>query len=156
MLDAIQERLAVLGRVPWLIGGDWNVQPTDAPNILNRGGSQVHIQGPTHKLGENHDWYIVGPGLRLGNVEGHTAPGSDRIVGGVEVTGYHHVSTRGNPNTFGSKKVEGKDIAHPETGPLGHARLSDGSYRAQGETRRVRRAGDNCPITAGKPYPDPR
>ena len=46
MISELQEHLAVLGRVPWIWGGDWNLQPETFQAMWNREGRINHTHTP--------------------------------------------------------------------------------------------------------------
>ena len=59
LIKAIQEHLSGLGRVPWVVGGDWNMTPEDVQLQSLRGG-HFHIpQGPTRTFGRTLDWFLT-------------------------------------------------------------------------------------------------
>ena len=80
----IQQYLAVIGRVPWLIGGDWNIQPGQLSNFWSKGGNQLHIKGPTQKHGSNLDWFLAAKELNLSKAIGRVIVGTDHVA--VETT----------------------------------------------------------------------
>eukprot|EP00972_Heterocapsa_arctica_P010315 1515765-Heterocapsa_arctica.AAC.1 len=66
---SISEHLATFGRVPWIIGGDWNLEPgifilenTNAKAAYVDPGSHTYSRdGATSKL----DWFSVCPELAI-------------------------------------------------------------------------------------------
>ena len=48
-----------LGRVPWIIGGDWNQDPEKVTNIWEIGGEIARTGTATHKLGGELDWFLA-------------------------------------------------------------------------------------------------
>ena len=102
MLDEIQEHLAVIGRVPWICAGDWNMEPNDFEQIWSRAGRVRHTAGPTHQFGGNLDWFLTSPQLQLSEPKAQAMPGTDHVAvwaalaGDQAATlGYRLVSPRG-------------------------------------------------------------
>ena len=77
MLDQVQEHLAVIGRVPWLCAGDWNIEPSEFAHMWNRPGTIRHTGGPTQNFGANLDWFLTSPGLRTMTPRAEAIPGTD-------------------------------------------------------------------------------
>ena len=84
MFEDIQQYLAVIGRVPSLIGGDWNIQPQELKNYWSKGGNQVHTKGPTQKHGSNLDWFLAAEEVNLSEAKGCVIVGADHVA--VEAT----------------------------------------------------------------------
>ena len=102
MCEDIQEYLAVLGRVPWIIGGDWNLQPEDLRHHCFKGGNPVHTNGPTQKHGSNLDWYLTSKEVNLKEAIGQAVAGTDHVavittLGGAQsqTLGYRMVAPAG-------------------------------------------------------------
>ena len=123
-LDQVQEHLAVIGRVPWICVGDWNMEPTEFAHMLNRAGVIKHTGGPTHQFGANLDWFLISPGLQLTTPKAQPIPGTDHVsiwatVPGDQATtlGHRLVSPRGfNPQQLkeAKAKLEGQADRVPE------------------------------------------
>ena len=58
MLKGLQEHLSALGRVPWLVGGDWNMAPEDVQLQWQRGGHYPIPDGPTQTVGRTLDFFL--------------------------------------------------------------------------------------------------
>ena len=124
MLDEIQEHLAVIGRVPWICAGDWNMEPTELEQIWSRAGSVKHTGGPTHQFGGNLDWFLTSPGLQVSAPKAQAIPGTDHVAiwttlaGDQAATlGYRLVSPRGfNPSQLkeAKAKLEGQADSVPD------------------------------------------
>ena len=57
----IQTELAQLGRVPWILGGDFNQGPTeDLPGWSRPARVAAPLQ-PTHDFGRTLDWFLHSP-----------------------------------------------------------------------------------------------
>ena len=50
---AIQEELQGLGRVPWVIGGDWNQEPAQVEQIWEIGGELDEGEARHMRMAEN-------------------------------------------------------------------------------------------------------
>ena len=46
LFTELQEHLAAIGRVPWVIGGDWNMEPQEFHQGWAKGGTITHTGGP--------------------------------------------------------------------------------------------------------------
>ena len=77
LFTGLQEHLAAIGRVPWLLGGDWNMEPSELQEFWTRGGTITETGGPTHKLGGNLDWFLHNGTLQLRRAIGHVVAGTD-------------------------------------------------------------------------------
>jgi len=80
MLDELQEHLAVIGRVPWVCAGDWNMEPKEFEQVWSRAGTLRHTAGSTHQFGGNLDWFLASPLLQLSNPKGQAIPGTDHVA----------------------------------------------------------------------------
>ena len=58
--SSLQEHLAERGRVPWVFGGDWNMEPPDVMLAWRRGGTLDDPSAPTHRFGKTLDWFLTG------------------------------------------------------------------------------------------------
>jgi hypothetical protein len=55
-----------LGRVPWIIGGDWNMGPGDCViEGMNSSAAYLDPMGPTCFTGNTLDWFLVSGGLAI-------------------------------------------------------------------------------------------
>ena len=94
----LQSHLAAIGRVPWIFGGDWNMDPSFFQQGWAKGGSIAHTGGPTYRQGGNLDWFLHSYYLRTGRPTGQVIPGTDHS--GVSI------SLRANQNdTLGFRMV---------------------------------------------------
>ena len=117
----LQSHLAAIGRVPWIFGGDWNMDPSLFHLGWAKGGIITHLDSPTHRLGGNLDWYLHSFWLRTGRATGHVIAGTDHTGVTVSLRADHH-ETLGyrlvTPTGFDAdalKKIKGGSI---ETGPV--------------------------------------
>ena len=55
----VQQELQGLGRVPWIIGGDWNQEPGKVTDIWEIGGEIARTGTATHELGGELDWFML-------------------------------------------------------------------------------------------------
>eukprot|EP00972_Heterocapsa_arctica_P013191 1938341-Heterocapsa_arctica.AAC.1 len=65
--DRVAEHLAKLGRVPWIIGGDWNVEPGTF-TLENHNGKAAYVATTAHTYSRDGsisklDWFLVCPEL---------------------------------------------------------------------------------------------
>ena len=139
----LQSHLAAIGRVPWIFGGDWNMDPSVFHLGWAKGGTITHTDSPTHRLGGNLDWYLHSHWLRVGRAIGQVIAGTDHT--GVTVSlradqhdtlGYRLVTPAGF-NAEALKRIKGAvPIPGPyrKCGKLGPERLRNGS----GSTRTTR------------------
>ena len=101
MIGELQEHLAVLGRVPWVLGGDWNMQPDAFRSMWNRGGHVKHADTPTQQFGGNLDGFLTSELLVTGTPQVHATPGTDHTAISITVSGNQH-------NTLGYRLVTPK------------------------------------------------
>ena len=64
LFSDIQATLAMTGRIPWAVGGDFNCEPNDGLPGWHSGGTIVDCGKPTHRLGGNLGWFLIAPGWR--------------------------------------------------------------------------------------------
>ena len=88
--SSLEERLAELGTVPWVIGGDWNADPDEIRAAWRRPGVAIHTGTPTQKFGGNFDWYMHCPRLLLEEPRAEVIPGTDHVGVGVRLPGGLH------------------------------------------------------------------
>lgn len=80
----LQGYVAELGSVPWLAGGDWNLEPRDAEAHWDRRPATIHYVGAaTHTHGRNIDWMVAGHRAPTWGAETYVVPGTDHV--GVQV-----------------------------------------------------------------------
>ena len=60
----ILQVLFLLGRTPWIIGGDWNLAPDQVALPLFAGGAAIDPGLPTVDTGSTLDWFLAGPCMR--------------------------------------------------------------------------------------------
>jgi hypothetical protein len=61
--DRVRADLAKAGRVPFVVGGDWNLEPDEVMHGWRAPG-RVHGPGrPTNKFQREVDWFLVSPAL---------------------------------------------------------------------------------------------
>ena len=60
----ILQVLFLLGRTPWVIGGDWNLAPDQVALPLFAGGAAIDPGLPTVDAGSTLDWFLAGPCMR--------------------------------------------------------------------------------------------
>ena len=87
---ALEERLAALGTVPWVIGGGWNASPEEVQAAWRRPAVVVHTDQPTQKFGGNFDWYMHSPRLQLDLPQAEVVPGTDHVGVSVQLPGNLH------------------------------------------------------------------
>eukprot|EP00972_Heterocapsa_arctica_P091229 13461404-Heterocapsa_arctica.AAC.1 len=64
--DRLGRYFTQIGRVPWIIGGDWNMEPgTCIIEGTNRAAAYIDPGAPTCHTGNTLDWYMVSGGLAL-------------------------------------------------------------------------------------------
>ena len=51
--------LHTLGRVPWVVGGDWNMEPEQIEGTWEIGGEVVRTYQLTHSHGKELDWFLT-------------------------------------------------------------------------------------------------
>eukprot|EP00972_Heterocapsa_arctica_P017880 2642837-Heterocapsa_arctica.AAC.1 len=55
-----------LGRVPWIIGGDWNITPgTCVIEGMNNSAAYLDPIAPTCSTGNTLDWFMISGGLAI-------------------------------------------------------------------------------------------
>ena len=54
-----QQELQGLGRVPWIIGGDWNQEATQVELTWEIGGEIARTGSATQEHGRELDWFMV-------------------------------------------------------------------------------------------------
>ena len=86
----MEERLAELGSVPWVIGGDRNADPEEVQAAWSRPAVVVHTGNPTQKFGGNFDLYMHCPRRVLGEPKAEVVPGTDHIRVGIQLPGELH------------------------------------------------------------------
>eukprot|EP00972_Heterocapsa_arctica_P100171 14770936-Heterocapsa_arctica.AAC.1 len=74
--DRLGRFITQIGRVPWLIGGNWNMEPgTCTIEGTNRAAAYIDPGAATCHTGNTFDWFMVSGGLALAaesNVEEDT------------------------------------------------------------------------------------
>ena len=80
LLDSLQSYLAGLGRVPWIIGGDWNLEPQEVRPTWGRGGTYHTPQVPTQTFGKIIDWFLTSPILQPTVPDTQCLPGTDHAA----------------------------------------------------------------------------
>ena len=83
----LQDHLAGLGQVPWLIGGDWNIEPDDLAAFWLRSHGVHRPPGPTQKFGRTLDWFRGGPQVPCHFHSTHIIPGTDHVAVSVRLQG---------------------------------------------------------------------
>ena len=58
-----------LGRVPWVIGGDWNMEPEQIQGTWELGSKVVRTHQMTHSHGQELDWFLTNRLTPIANVE---------------------------------------------------------------------------------------
>jgi hypothetical protein len=92
--QGLQSYLSELGSVPWVFGGDWNMEPGELQHVWVRPASQVDCEGPTHKHGGNLDWYLHAPRMRAQGMASVVVPGTDHVSVRLRLPG-HQAATLG-------------------------------------------------------------
>jgi hypothetical protein len=65
--DRLGRFITQLGRVPWIIGGDWNMAPgTCVIEGMNNAAAYLDPMGATCNTGSTLDWFMVSGGLAIG------------------------------------------------------------------------------------------
>ena len=59
--EEVQERIARMGRIPWIVGGDFNQEPHDLLPGWSRHSHVFAPHVPTHTFGRVLDWFMVSP-----------------------------------------------------------------------------------------------
>ena len=94
----LSQRVREYGRVPWIIGGDWN-QPTDVPRFSGINPTIVSSGEPAFDNKTCIDWFAVSNGL-------------GRVVG----TKVYHDSTTTDTNQWNGNPEDPRRTAGVQTG----------------------------------------
>lgn len=77
LLGEWQEYLAGLGNAPWILGGDWNLEPDEVTDHWYRSETAlIGIYTATPKLGRNIDWYLGSRRVPVDEVEAEVVSGA--------------------------------------------------------------------------------
>ena len=63
--EAIGKDLRGLGRAPWVIGGDWNMEPEQIRGTWEQGGEILRTGQHTHSHGKELDWFLCSERLPI-------------------------------------------------------------------------------------------
>ena len=107
----LQELWAGLGRVPWLLGGDWNTTPTDFTAQWHRHCRVAHTSKPTQKHGRNLDWFVHSLMLTSSHAVPVLMPFTDHVAVSLRLRGDLH-------RTLGHKLVTPAGIPLDKLQPL--------------------------------------
>ena len=86
-LAEVQTYLAGLGSVPWLIGGDWNIEPPDIRSFWHRPHLVVAPAVTTQKFGRILDWFVTGRTIPSVFHNTQVIPGTDHVAVGLRLRG---------------------------------------------------------------------
>ena len=111
LYEQLQELLASIGRVPWLMGGDWNVTPAEFTSQWHRPCQVAHTGGPTHKHGRNLDWFAHSALLAPYRPKAHIMPFTDHVAVSLRLRGDLH-------RTLGNRLVSPAGIPDDRLRPL--------------------------------------
>lgn len=79
-----QAYLAEIANVPWITGGDWNIEPREAEHHWDRSPAKLRDLGAaTQKHGRNIHWVIANSRTPTWNAEGIVVAGTEHV--GVQV-----------------------------------------------------------------------
>lgn len=79
-----QAYVAGLGSVPWMLGGDWNVDPSEVTDKwYRRDAAMIGIGTATLRQGRNIDWY-------LSNIRVPVHKVAAEVISGAGHGGLHH------------------------------------------------------------------
>ena len=127
LLDCLQETLAALGGVPWLMGGggDWNITPPDSTALWRRHCRVSHTSGPTQKHGRNLDWFVHSPAVVSTRPTAVLMPFTDHVAVTLRLRGDLH-------RTLGHKLVSPKGLTQEALQPLRSDDTKDALHRRFG------------------------
>jgi exonuclease III len=83
----LQSYLAEVGSVPWVMGGDWNMEPEEFHSVWNRPAAQVDGDAPTQKHGGNFDWFLHAPKVKTRRDMNIVVPGADHVAVAIKLMG---------------------------------------------------------------------
>ena len=83
----LQTYLAGLGNVPWVLGGDWNIEPAELPSLWQRNHVLRAPSGPTHKSGRVLDWFLSGLTVPSTFHNTQIIPGTDHVAVALRLRG---------------------------------------------------------------------